>query len=85
MSVRDSALSGPTILPLRNVQDNYIASVTESEIQDANEIAEQNAFLDAVMNTEIMTLAENFLQSKSEFYHIDLNHTSHNLFHLDND
>ena len=48
------------------VQDNYIPSVYQAEVQDANEIAEQNDFLDAVMNTEVMKLAETFLHSKSE-------------------
>lgn len=53
------------------VQDNYIPSVYQAEVQDANEIAEQNDFLDAIMNTEVMKLAETFLHSKSEFTDLD--------------
>ncbi|KAK8382149.1 hypothetical protein O3P69_015245 [Scylla paramamosain] len=65
VSVPESALSGPTIAPLMKVQDNYIPSVSQAEEQDATEIAEQNAFLDAIMNTEVMKLAETFLHSKN--------------------
>ncbi|XP_045138291.1 poly(U)-specific endoribonuclease-like [Portunus trituberculatus] len=65
VSVPESVLSGPTIALLRKVQDNYIPSVYQAEVQDANEIAEQNAFLDAIMNTEVMKLAETFLHSKN--------------------
>ncbi|XP_063863765.1 uridylate-specific endoribonuclease-like [Scylla paramamosain] len=65
VSVPESALSGPTIAPLMKVQDNYIPSVSQAEEQDTNEIAEQNAFLDAIMNTEVMKLAETFLHSKN--------------------
>ena len=68
VSVPDSALSGPTISLLMKVQDNYIPSAYEPEEQDESEIAEQNAFLDAIMNTEVMKLAEAFLHSKSELH-----------------
>lgn len=84
VSVPASALSGPTISLLMKVQDNYIPSVSQPEEQNASEIAEQNAFLDAIMDTQVMKLAEAFLHSKSEFYHTNLNHILPKLFHLDN-
>lgn len=78
MSVPPEALSGPTINAFVQLQDNYIPSVTESEVQDATEVTEQEAFLDAVMATEVMQLAEAFLQSKSaslltKFYFLTAN------------
>ncbi|KAK8746294.1 hypothetical protein OTU49_017349, partial [Cherax quadricarinatus] len=63
-SVPESALSGPTISLLRQVQDNYIPQVTIPEEEDAAEIAEQDALLDAMMNTQIMKLSESFLLDK---------------------
>lgn len=49
------------------VQDNYIPDVAQTEDQTALEIEEQNALLDAMAATEIMQLAEAFLQSNSEY------------------
>ncbi|KAK3886789.1 hypothetical protein Pcinc_009070 [Petrolisthes cinctipes] len=65
VSVPPEALSGPTLSTFVQLQDNYIPSVTESEVEDATEVTEQQAFLDAVMATEVMQLAEAFLQSKN--------------------
>ncbi|XP_071517788.1 uridylate-specific endoribonuclease C-like [Panulirus ornatus] len=64
-SVPDSALNGPTLSLLRKVQDNYEPSVTIAEKQDAAEVAEQNAFLDAITNTQVMHIAEDFLKNNS--------------------
>jgi len=60
-----SALSGPTYTTLQALQDNYIPSVTKTEVEDSGEVAEQDAFLDAVMDTEVMQLAESFLHRKN--------------------
>ncbi|XP_045596820.1 uridylate-specific endoribonuclease [Procambarus clarkii] len=64
-SVPASALNGPTISLLRQVQDNYIPQVTTPEVQTAAEIAEQDALLDAMMSTQVMKIAESFLLDKS--------------------
>lgn len=62
----ESALTGPTISLLRQLQDNYIPSVSFAEDEDAAEVAEQEAFLDAVMDTQVMQRAETFLTEKSQ-------------------
>lgn len=62
----ESALTGPTISLLRQLQDNYIPSVSFAEDEDAAEVAEQEAFLDAVMATQVMQRAETFLTEKSQ-------------------
>ncbi|XP_045596287.2 endoribonuclease CG2145 [Procambarus clarkii] len=59
--VPDSALSGTTIKLLRQVQDNYIPEITVAEVHTADDIAEQDALLDAMMNTQVMKLTETFL------------------------
>ncbi|XP_042873740.1 poly(U)-specific endoribonuclease-like [Penaeus japonicus] len=64
-SVPESALQGPTISLLRQLQDNYVPSVSTSEDEDAAETAEQEAFLDAIMATQVMQRAETFLTEKS--------------------
>lgn len=65
----DSALSGPTLSLLQLLQDNYEPSVTVPEEQDAAEVAEQDAFLDAIMSTQVMQLAETFLKNNGECLH----------------
>ncbi|XP_071517800.1 uridylate-specific endoribonuclease D-like isoform X7 [Panulirus ornatus] len=67
--VPDSVLNGPTLSLLRKVQDNYEPSVTVTEKQDAAEVAEQNAFLDAITNTKVMHIAEDFLRNKDLISH----------------
>ncbi|XP_037778838.1 poly(U)-specific endoribonuclease-like isoform X1 [Penaeus monodon] len=64
-SVPESALTGPTVSLLRQLQDNYVPSVTVAEDEDAAEVAEQEAFLDAVMATQVMQRAEAFLLEKN--------------------
>lgn len=61
VNVPPEALSGATIAALIALQDNYIPDVNEPEVEDPGESEELEVFLDAIMATEIMALAESFL------------------------
>ncbi|KAK7078744.1 hypothetical protein SK128_001848 [Halocaridina rubra] len=67
VDVPASALSGPTISALIALQNNYVPEVSVAEVEDASEVAEIEAFLDAIMATEVMQLAESFLVDNSVF------------------
>ncbi|XP_047492981.1 uridylate-specific endoribonuclease-like isoform X1 [Penaeus chinensis] len=59
-----SALASPTIRLLEELQNNYSPNVTTPEAEDPTETAEKEAFLNAVMQTEVMQLMENFLKER---------------------
>ncbi|XP_068226631.1 uridylate-specific endoribonuclease-like [Palaemon carinicauda] len=60
-NVPPEALSGLTISALIALQDNYIADVNDAEVEDPVEIEELDAFLTAIMATEVMDLTNIFL------------------------
>lgn len=61
VDVPPSALSGPTISALKNLQDNYIPDVTIDEDVEPIEVEELETFLQAIMATKVMEVAEAFL------------------------
>lgn len=63
-TVPASALASPTIRLLEELQDNYSPNVTTSEDEEPDEVAEKEAFLDAVMQTQVMQLTESFLKER---------------------
>ncbi|XP_076067579.1 uridylate-specific endoribonuclease A-like isoform X2 [Oratosquilla oratoria] len=63
-NVEPAALQGPTVSAMYKLLDNYIPSVTVSESVTSSEMKEQTAFLNAVMNTEVMKETEAFLKRK---------------------
>ena len=60
----DSIWTKPTIALFSALFDNYIPAVTQAEDQTPEELAEENAFIDAVMDSAVMTEAYNFLNTK---------------------
>lgn len=53
-----------TIQRLRDLFDNYEADASKPEKQTADEVKEQDAFIDAVLNTKVMKLLMEFLVKK---------------------
>lgn len=62
--VSPQVLRGATIAPFWALLDNYSPSVTVREQQTSQERQEEEAFLSAVMATEVMTKTEQFLRQK---------------------
>ncbi|KAK8746291.1 hypothetical protein OTU49_017347 [Cherax quadricarinatus] len=50
---------------MQRLLDNYEPRTTSTEVQTADELAEENSFLDAVMQTPLMKRLETFLQQKN--------------------
>ncbi|XP_068226062.1 uridylate-specific endoribonuclease-like [Palaemon carinicauda] len=61
-------LSRPTYAALIKLQDNYIPDVYKAEVSNPEEEAEQEAFLDAIMATEVMALAQAFIIEKQLYF-----------------
>lgn len=61
------ALSGPTVTALLALFDNYVEDARVTETITAEERAENDAFLDAIMATTVMQRAHAFLVGKGEY------------------
>jgi poly(U)-specific endoribonuclease len=62
-SFEESIWNLPTVALLRSLYDNYVPAVTTAEDHTAQEQAEEDAFLNAVLDTPVMTEAYNFLNT----------------------
>lgn len=54
----------PTIQKLRALYDNYELNASDKEVVTPNEIDEETEFLNAVLDTQVMQTAMNFLNKK---------------------
>jgi len=63
-NIPSDAFSGPTVKSLMALYDNYVADVSVNEVVTDEERREDDAFLDAVMDTSVMKQAHQFLVSK---------------------
>jgi len=59
------ALQGTTTTKLKQLFDNYEPDTGRAEVVTAYERDEDNAFLDAVMSTQVMAKTKKFLTDKS--------------------
>ncbi|XP_066941189.1 uridylate-specific endoribonuclease-like [Macrobrachium rosenbergii] len=66
--VPEEVLTRPTYAALINLQDNYNPDVSVAEVIEPGEVAEQEAFLDAIMATEVMAMAQSFI-IENQLYH----------------
>jgi poly(U)-specific endoribonuclease len=66
-SVPADAFSGPTISALLALFDNYDENCKVTEDITAEELIENDAFLDAILATSVFQQAHQFLVSKGEF------------------
>lgn len=60
----------PTVAMLVNLYNNYIADVGANEDRSPTEVAEEEAFLDAVFATNVTKMAHAFLVSKGNFKYL---------------
>lgn len=65
LSVASSAFSRSTIQKLIELQDNYDPDTDNRETYSAEESQEIDSFIDAIFETPIMQLAQEFLASKN--------------------
>ncbi|XP_022091910.1 poly(U)-specific endoribonuclease-like [Acanthaster planci] len=61
-SVNTAFLQGETYKTMVALFDNYITSVGQTEITTATERAEQDAFMDAMFETEVMNIAYEYVR-----------------------
>ncbi|KAK8746290.1 hypothetical protein OTU49_017347 [Cherax quadricarinatus] len=64
-NVPREAVAKTTVQRMQRLLDNYEPRTTSTEVQTADELAEENSFLDAVMQTPLMKRLETFLQQKN--------------------
>lgn len=64
LRVRSDAFQLPTISKLLPLFDNYIVDVNVAETVTPDELREQNEFIDAVFDTQVMRRAQTFLEEK---------------------
>lgn len=60
----------PTIVKLRALFDNYELDSADSETVTPEEEIEENEFINAVLDTQVMQTAMNFLHKKGYFVKI---------------
>lgn len=63
-SIPTDALSRPTIKTLMALYDNYVADASIAEVEAPAKMAEKDAFLNAIMATQVIKDAHKFLVSK---------------------
>lgn len=68
------AFSGPTISALLALFDNYVESCKVTEDITAEEQAENDAFLDAILATSVFQQAHAFLVEKGKYQLYRLTH-----------
>ena len=64
--------SKPTYAKLLALFDNYVAAVNETEVVTSQELAEEVAFLDAVLATRVLQATHEFLIAQSIVFTIFL-------------
>jgi len=64
LTLENGAYTGPTISRMLAMHDNYIPDVGQAEVDTPTDIAERDAFLDAVFATPLMQRTQEFLASK---------------------
>ncbi|XP_075222606.1 endoribonuclease Arlr-like isoform X1 [Lycorma delicatula] len=67
LNVDEKALKHPTIASLRAMFDNYDPDVRKAEDVTTGEVQEEDKFLDAVLNTDVMNYTMKFLTDKTLF------------------
>ncbi|KAG8452559.1 hypothetical protein GDO86_004373 [Hymenochirus boettgeri] len=67
----DKLFSRPTFARLVSVLDNYVQKTGTAESVPLTEVQEQNAFIDEIFKTSIMTKLSNFLISKGYYASVE--------------
>ena len=62
----NDVLGRPTYVTLLALFNNYLAPVNATEQVTSQELNEENAFLDAVLATDVMKSAHRFLAAKGD-------------------
>ena len=64
--MKSSILTRPTFKAMVDLFDNYITRQGNTETTTPAEQAEQNAFMDAIFSTAVMSQAYKFVKAKSK-------------------
>lgn len=65
-NVSSELLNRPTYATMLNLYNNYVAAAQTAETVTAQEIAEENTFMNAVFNTDVMRKTYQFLRARGE-------------------
>lgn len=69
-NVSAELLNRPTYAAMLNLYNNYVAAAQTPETVTAQEIAEENAFIDAVFNTSVMRKTYQFLRARGTILYL---------------
>ena len=65
-NVSSELLNRPTYATMLNLYNNYVAAAQTAETVTAQEIAEENTFMNAVFNTDVMRKTYQFLRARGK-------------------